>query len=62
MRERIEPLSALITLEIGKLPAENRGEFALSARQVDQTVNPGTRRHFVMIGALLYVAVPQLMR
>jgi succinate-semialdehyde dehydrogenase / glutarate-semialdehyde dehydrogenase len=31
MRERIEPLSALITLEMGKLPAESRGETALSA-------------------------------
>src|SRR5260370_11328309 len=31
MRERSEPLSALITLEMGKLPAESRGETALSA-------------------------------
>src|SRR5258707_13236871 len=31
IRERIQPLSALITLVMGKLPARIRGETALSA-------------------------------
>ena len=43
MRERIEPLSALITLEMGKLPAESRGETALSA---DILSNPAYHEEF----------------
>ena len=42
-RERIEPLSALITLEMGKLPAESRGETALSA---DILSNPAYHEEF----------------
>ena len=35
MRERAEPLAALITLEMGKLIAQSRGEVALSAAILD---------------------------